>query len=154
MILSINRSITLLPLLIFIGLIASCIEPGSSGNDPIEPGSVQILYRGIVDEGDQSWAMFTLTNDSTEDIEYFAYSAMQPHFSTEMLSDSGWTWLFWNWCGTGASYFPLKSGSSMDFKTGLPHLDCTWRVVLSASCDPDEGGFIVSSRPIDYTLSN
>lgn len=115
------------------------------------PGRVQILYKGITTEDSIEWANFTLLNDSTVDISYFAYNANHPHYSTQMLSDTGWVWLMWNWCGTGASYLPLESGTSMDFRTGLPHLDCTWRVILGIHCDSGSNDFILGSDPIPYT---
>lgn len=141
--------------MLFLLIIVACSDPvDDRDGDPLEPGRVQILYKGIVNDDGTSWAMFTLVNDSTEDLEYFAYNAAQPHYSTEMLSDTGWTWLMWNWCGTGASYHTLGSGEEVDFKTGLPHLDCTWRVILSATCDPETSGFIVRSRAIDFAITD
>ena len=151
-----NSTLKSLPLLfMLLCTLVACSNPGEPLiDDTVESGKVQILYRGITQDIDGTWAEFTLVNDSTELLSYFAYDANHPHYSTEMLSDSGWTWLFWNWCGTGAEYFPLESGGRVDFKTSLPHIDCTWRVLVGATCNPDSGSFMLRSRSIDYATSN
>ena len=96
-----------------------------------DPGVIRIIYNGLSQDGERSQASFTLVNDSTESIQYFAYDPVSMHYSTEALADTGWAYLAWNWCGTGADYQPLEAGNQVDFFTDLPATSCTWRVVLN-----------------------
>jgi len=109
--------------------------------------NVRIEYNGITSNSDILQASFTLVNDSTASLQYYAYDIDSPHYSTEVLSDSGWVYLFWNWCGTGADWYPLEAGTSIDFNTTLPSHSCTWRVVLSIVGEP----FVLYSNGIQFT---
>jgi hypothetical protein len=121
--------------------------------DPIslqEPGAVRIVYNGINQNGDQSLASFSIINDSTGSLQYFAYDFQSMHYSTEMQTDTGWVYLAWNWCGTGASYFPLEPQSQVEFHTGLPANSCTWRVLLSIADMDFTTSAILRSESIQY----
>jgi len=124
--------VTLLSILWVLVLIWNCdaVDPDEAMRLE-DPGAVRIIYNGLSQEGDASLASFTIVNDSTESIQYFAYDSHSMHYSTETLTDTGWVYLSWNWCGTGASYFTLEPEDKVDFYTSLPNTSCTWRVVLS-----------------------
>jgi len=115
-----------------------------------ELGAVRILYNGLIHEGDQSLASFSIVNDSTESIQYFAYDLYSMHYSTEMHTDTGWVYLAWNWCGTGASYFPLEPDAQVEFKTGLPLNSCTWRVLLNISEMDLTSSHMIRSESLQY----
>lgn len=117
----------------------------------IAEGTPYVTYNGIVSEDGNSQASFTMVNDSTETIQYFAYSATAPHYSTEVLSDTGWVYLLWNWCGTGADYISLEPGSSFDFVTQLPYEDCSWRVLISVANLDYSNSYILRSEAIEYS---
>ncbi len=143
--------LVLLTSLLFTGLLAceSVEDERLFENSP--RSALQISYNGIQTEQGVSLASFTLINDSTESIQYFAYSQALPHYSTEELSDSGWVYLFWNWCGTGADWHLLDPGSMIEFTTPLPDHDCTWRVVLSVVDPGYNTGFSLYSQGLQFT---
>lgn len=96
-------------------------------------------------------ASFTMVNDSPESIKYFAYDATSPHYSTEALADTGWAYLMWNWCGTGAEYFNLGTDLSFNFLVMLPNENCTWRVILNTTDMDDSNYRILRSESIEYS---
>jgi len=112
--------------------------------------SPRIVYEGIQSEAGFSSANFTLRNDSTESITYFAYSENALHYSSEVLSDTGWVYLLWNWCGTGAEYLPLEAKAEVEFGTSLPPYSCTWRVLVTISGDEQEWAQLLYSEPLEY----
>jgi len=111
--------------------------------------AVRIEYLGSSTSGNTDLATFKLVNDSTSSIQYFAYDITSLHYSTEVLTDTGWVYLFWNWCGTGAEYFELEAGSSVEFQTFLPDSSCTWRVLTSISDMTGSNGYILRSESLN-----
>lgn len=119
------------------------------GNEVLD--AVRIEYLGSTSSSYADLATFKLVNDSTSSIQYFAYDVSSLHYSTEVLTDTGWVYLFWNWCGTGAEYFELEAGTSIDFKTFLPDTSCTWRLLVSVSDMTGSNGYILYSENLDYS---
>jgi len=132
-------------------LFISCgIVDTKEPRETLEIGQPYIIYNGIVSNNGSSQASFTMVNDSTETIQYFAYTPAEPHYSAEVLTDSGWVYLFWNWCGTGAEYFSLESDSSFEFTTNLPYESCTWRVMINVSDQEGTNTYFVRSEGLEY----
>ena len=117
-----------------------------------EYGKVHIKYMGTEESPNGSVAAFQLVNDTTETIHYLAYGEGNPHYSTEVLTDSGWTYLMWNWCGTGTSPVDFEPGAKMKFTTALPMYDCTWRVILSVSIVSSDKFYTLKSEKIEYSV--
>lgn len=113
--------------------------------------AVRIEYLGETSGTYADLASFNLVNDSTASIQYFAYDKISPHYSTEALTDTGWVYLFWNWCGTGAEYFELEAGASVEFTTLLPDTSCTWRVLVSVTDMSLTNGYILRSENLEFT---
>ena len=136
--------------ILFVLVIVSCdvFEPEEALK---QEGTIHLQYDGIVSTQSGDKAAFTLVNDSTAGIQYFAYDATSPHYSTEALADTGWAYLNWNWCGTGAEYFELESGTSIQFYTSLPYESCTWRVMLSLAPMDLTSSRILRSDEITYS---
>lgn len=150
-----NRVLTIFCFTLFIGLLIECdsVTPKKLiGNDNPDYGTVHIVYNGITSEDHQSVASFSLINDSTEAIQYFAYSKHSLHYSTEVLTDTGWVYLMWNWCGTGASYYVLEVDSSVQFCTVLPQDNCTWRVLVDITDMEYENHYTLRSEEIDFSV--
>ncbi len=150
----ITRGPFLLTLLISLCCIACESSDGENvfGNQVFESGRVQLFYEGIQFSDSNEVASFILLNDSTVDVQYFAYSQTSLHYSTEVLSDTGWVYLFWNWCGTGAEYHVLESGSSTRFETHLPQEDCTWRVLVNIADMEHTMSYTLRSAGIEFTV--
>lgn len=117
-----------------------------------ETGTVQILYNGIEKGEYGKAASFLLINDSTEIIEFWGYDEKSPLYSSEVLTDTGWTYLMWNWCGTGASPVKFSPGDRIKFITPLPNIDCTWRVILGVKVAESEEYYTVKSKEIVYSI--
>ena len=117
-----------------------------------ESGTVKIIYSGIEESQNGSVAAFLLVNDTTETVQFWAYGEEAPLFSTEVLSDTGWTYLMYNWCGTGSSPIELDPGSKTKFTTSLPHYDCTWRVILGISVANSDKYYNVKSNEIEFSI--
>ncbi len=115
-----------------------------------DPEPVRIIYNGLAQEQNASLASFTLVNDSADSLQYFGYDQQSMHYSTEALADTGWTYLFWNWCGTGADYHILEPDNQVDFYTSLPNQSCTWRVVLSISDMDSSNTYLLKSESLLY----
>lgn len=135
---------TTLPLL----LLTACMSPNEAVG--IVPGRLQILYKGITHHVGWDAAAFTLYNDSTSSISYFAYSPTSILYGTEALTDTGWTRLMYGWCGTGASYYELAPHESIDFETTLPQESCTWRVFFQVSENATTPLYTLRSNLIEY----
>ena len=112
---------------------------------------VYIAYNGIIQTENGTAASFTVVNDSSASIQYFGYSENAPHYSTEVLTDTGWVYLFWNWCGTGAEWQVLERDASFNFDTGLPYEESTWRIVLNVSATENLYANELRSQAISYT---
>ena len=151
MIHTLSKARSLIGVLILFPLFIACDPLEDLTHPQFKEGRVQVLYEGITTTGGGERAEFSLINDSTTTVEYFAYSVDQPHYSTEMLSDTGWVYLFWNWCGTGASNLELPADSSQTFYASLPYESCTWRMMISIWDPGAESGYILYSEPIIYT---
>lgn len=136
--------------LLFVLVISCGLVDTQESLEKLESGRAYISYNGIISNNGSLQASFTMVNDSAETIQYFAYASAQPHYSTEVLTDSGWVYLFWNWCGTGAEYFSLESGSSFEFTTNLPYESCTWRVMINVSGQEGANAHFVRSEGIEY----
>jgi|GEM_PF-393393 len=133
-----------------LGLMA-CESPHEQTlDDQPVPGTVQLVYNGISTEESVTAANFTLYNDSTVTIHYFAYDENNLHYSSEVLSDTGWAYLFWNWCGTGAEYLPLEPQQEISFRTSLPPTSCTWRLLVNISDDSLDWSQLRRSAPIVF----
>ena len=131
-------------------LFLSCEAPSSEAAEELfEPGRIQILYQGVT-QTDPPQAHFLLYNDSTVTIQYFAYDVEDLHYSTETLTDTGWAYLMWNWCGTGAEYFDLRPQESIHFQTALPQESCTWRVLASITIPEQEYYGRLYSEALEY----
>ncbi len=143
-----NTSRTLQTIMLFlsISILFSCDTVNSN-----ESGTLHIKYIGIEKVEYGTVAAFLLVNDTTETINYLAYGEENPHYSTEVLTDSGWTYLMWNWCGTGTSPVHFEPGSKMKFTTALPRYDCTWRVILSVSVVSSDKFYTLKSENIEYS---
>jgi len=137
--------------------LTSCgiVDPGKhQGRQPSEQTeneSVHLDYNGIIATDEGSLASFTLVNDSTHTIQYFAYSESTILYNEEALTDTGWTNLMWGWCGTGAEYYPLQPGESIDFEAFLPLSSCTWQLVLEITGTNLEYIGQIRSKNIIYT---
>ncbi|NQV50590.1 MAG: hypothetical protein HQ507_08835 [Candidatus Marinimicrobia bacterium] len=140
-----------LPSFIILTLIWNCevVEPNEAITAK-DTDAIRINYNGITQDEGQSLASFSIVNDSTESIQYFGYDPQSMHYSTEMLTDTGWVYLSWNWCGTGASYYPLEPDSQIEFRTGLPSNSCTWRVLLNISDMELTTSHMLKSESIQY----
>jgi hypothetical protein len=142
-----------LSVLISWGLLSlmACESPAEQmlENQPV-PGTIQLVYKGVSTEESVTAANFTLHNDSTGTIHYFAYDENNLHYSSEVLSDTGWAYLFWNFCGTGAEYLPLEPTQEVSFRTSLPPNSCTWRLLVNISDDSQEWGQLRRSAPIEF----
>ena len=114
--------------------------------------SIHLDYEGIVQLEWGQAASFNLVNDSTETIQYFAYSEDSPLYNAEVLADTGWTILWWGWCGTGAEYFDLEPGSEVAFYSMLPPTSTTWRLLLSVADPGEENYQWIRSENIHYTV--
>lgn len=123
-------------LLVILVVFTACdvIDPDEKLNRQIseqtDNESVHLDYNGIISTDEGQVASITLANDSTHTIQYFAYSESFLLYNEEARTDTGWTNLMWGWCGTGAEYYPLQPGESINFEAFLPLSSCTWRLVL------------------------
>ncbi len=134
-------------LFLSISILYSCDTVQSNSS-----GTLQIRYTGIEESDHGSVAAFLLVNDTTETVVFSAYEGGTPHYSAEVLTDTGWTYLMWNWCATGTSPTELKPGSKKKFTTSLPTYDCTWRVILDISVAESEKYYTLKSDVIEFTL--
>ena len=117
-----------------------------------ERSAIRLDYNGMV-WAERGYApRFSLVNDSTETVWYFAYGREDPFYNAEALSDTGWTNLMCGWCGTGAEFFALEPDSSVDFLTMLPTASCTWRLVLDITDTSYEHTHRIRSESIIYTI--
>ncbi len=53
-----------------------------------------------------------LTNNTTESVLYLGFSKSSPLKTVEVLSDTGWTVVIWDWCATGADRHEVKPNES------------------------------------------
>ncbi len=53
-----------------------------------------------------------LTNNSPNSVVYFGFSKSSPLKTVEILSDTGWSVVVWDWCGTGAERQEVKPNES------------------------------------------
>ena len=144
------KTYLILPALLLFAMVYSCEAPEDEKltNHSDELIRIDFLAVESTDQGDI--ASFLLVNDSTASVQYFAYDQTFPHYSTEVQNDTGWTYLFWNWCGTGADYWPLEPGAQVEFTTMLPQESCTWRVRLGVSDTELSTSYTLYSESIEY----
>ena len=127
-------------------------KQGQNRIDPENFKSVHLEYNGIIPTENGQMASFSMVNDSTHAIQYFAYSEEYPLYSAEALTDTGWTNLMWGWCGTGAEFYPLEPNSTIDFLGMLPTYSCTWRLVLDITDMDSVSSHRLRSENIIYTI--
>jgi len=144
---TIKNNIIIILQFIILSILFSC-----NNVESYKSGAVQIRYTGVEEGEYGSVASFLLVNDSTETVEFWAYGEEFPHYSTEVLTDTGWIYLMWNWCGTGTSPVEFKPGDKMKFTTSLPNYNCTWRVLLGVSVVDSENYYTVKSNEIIYSI--
>ena len=144
-----NNILNLVLVFISLFIAASCDTVESN-----EPGTLHINYNGIEEGEYGSVATFLIVNDSTETISYWGYDEKNPHYSTEVLTDTGWTYLMYNWCGTGTIPIELEPGTYSKFTTPLPSYGCTWRVMLGVSVLESEKYYTLKSDKIDHSVSD
>lgn len=113
------------------------------------PGRVQVLYTGVTQVDDTPLAAFTVVNDSTDTLWYWGYAPESLLYGGECWSDTGWTSLFWGWCGTGTQRYDLPPQSQLDITTRMPDTAGTWRLVLNFQINPTMDPLLVRSAPID-----
>jgi hypothetical protein len=132
-------------------LLCSCglVEPADSQPQK-DLQTIHLDYRGMVAVEGGRGASFALVNDSTTAIQYFGYSESNPLYSGEALSDTGWTSLWWGWCGTGAVYHVLAPGSQVNFVSMLPTSNGVWRLLLDISDVGDENYRRLRSKEIVF----
>ena len=145
---TIKNILNFILLFTFLLLVCSCDAVESN-----ESGTLHIKYTGVEEGEYGTVATFLMGNDTTETISYLAYGEESPHYSTEVLTDSGWTYLMWNWCGTGTTPVDLKPGAKTKFTTALPDYECTWRVVLGISVVGSDKYYTLKSDKIDHLVS-
>ncbi len=143
----------LMKVLVLVVFLVSCgiLDPDENLKGKDE-GAIRLDYLGL------EWAeggfvpSFSLVNDSIEAIQYFGYAQSNPLFSAEALTDTGWTNLMWGWCGTGAEFYPLEPGSSIQFLGITPSNSCTWRLVLYITEMDSVTSHMIRSENIIYTI--
>ena len=134
-------------------LLVSCGLNDPEGNlEGERSGTVYMEYNGMVWAEGGFAPSFSLVNDSSATIQYFAYSETYPLFNAEALSDTGWTNLMWGWCGTGAEFITLEPDSSIKFMGFLPNYSCTWRLVLDIIEIDSVNSHQIRSENIVYTI--
>ena len=147
------RSLMILLFLISCGINEPDEKLGLDAIDPVDIESVHIDYNGIIPSETGQIASFTIVNDSTHAIQYFGYTESNLLYNGEALTDTGWTNLWWGWCGTGAEYFKLEPDSSVDFESFLPLTSCTWRLVLEIAGVNMENARLIRSQNIQFNLT-
>ena len=146
--------IQLLKTMLILVFLVSCGIMDTDENYEQENGvSIHLKYNGLVSVRGGYASSFSLVNDSTDAVQYFAYSKSQPFYNAEALSDTGWTNLTWGWCGTGAELYALEPDSSVDFLATLPTSSCTWRLVLDITDTGYEYTQRIRSENIIYTAT-
>ena len=115
-------------------------------------GRVQVLYTGVTQMNDTPLATFTVVNDSTDTLWYWGYAPESLLYGGECWSDTGWTSLFWGWCGTGTLPYDLPPQSQLAITTLMPDTACTWRLILNFHMNLTMDPLLVRSAPIEYQL--
>ncbi len=85
--------------------IISCSDPAS----PSEPPPVSLTFI----ENSEFDAKLLLKNNTTESLFYWGFTKSSPLKTVEVLSDTGWTVVAWDWCGTGAEQQEVQSNESV-----------------------------------------
>src|SRR3989338_1060227 len=80
--------------------------------DPATTAATDSTVSLKVLEVTESEAKLILTNNSTNPIYYLGISQSSPLKSVEIFSDTGWTVVLWDWCGTGAERHNVQQGES------------------------------------------
>jgi len=145
---SIKKHLILIPIILSASLFYSCDTVQSN-----ESGTLHIKYTGIEEGEYGTVASFLIVNDTTATVNFWAYGGETPLYSTEVLTDSGWTYLMHSWCATGASSIEFKAGARKRFVTSLPNYDCTWRVILGVSIVDSEKYYTLKSDEIEFIVS-
>lgn len=109
---------------------AGCSEP----TDPSASGnSVTLSYASV----NNQQASLTLINSTDAPLYYFGFGQANPLKTVEVLTDTGWAAIIWDWCGTGAELQQVKPHSVAEiFAPALRH-NVKTRVTFSIAHSPE-----------------
>lgn len=117
---------------------AGCSEPAgpSASGD-----SVSLLFASV----DEQQATLVLINSTNAPVSYLGFGQAHPLKTVEVLSDTGWTAVLWDWCGTGAELQTVQPYSSVEIIAPAIRRHATTRVKFSIILSPDEEYRVLTS---------
>ena len=99
----------------------------------------RLTFRAAAKREKGSLLKFLLRNEGTKPFWFSGYSPNYPRKRIERARRTGWEEeeLLSDWCGTGADYFELPAGQSVDIVVLLP--DELGPIRLGVYCKPTQG---------------
>ncbi len=115
-------------------LIAHCSD---SSIAPVSDNTVSLTFIAAT----ESEAELELSNTTDSSIFYLGYSKSTPLKRVEVLSDTGWTTVAWDWCATGASSQEVLPNESVIVYAPVMRRNVTTRVLFGYHTQP-EGDYV------------
>lgn len=111
-------------------------DPSASGN------SITLTYASV----DNQQATLTLSNSTDAPVYYFGFGQANPLKTVEVLTDTGWSAIIWDWCGTGAELQQVKPHSAAEILAPALRRNVKTRVTFSIAQSPEEEYHTLSSN--------
>lgn len=101
-----------------------------SCSDPASPSAPLPVSLTFIDHSEFD-AKLLLKNNTTESLLYWGFSKSSPLKTVEVLSDTGWAVVVWDWCGTGAEQQEVKPNESVIIFAPIVKKNVTTRMAFS-----------------------
>lgn len=131
------------PLPVLFGIIlisaAGCTEP----TGPTAPGnSVSLTFASV----NEQQVTLILTNSTDAPVSYLGFGQAHPLKTVEVLTDTGWSAVLWDWCGTGAEMQVVQPYSSVEIVAPAIRRTITTRVKFGITQPPDDEYRLLTSN--------
>jgi hypothetical protein len=131
------------PLFVLLGIIlisaAGCSEPT---RPTVSGNSVSLTFASV----DEQQATLILINSTDAPVSYLGFGQAHPLKTVEVLTDTGWSAILWDWCGTGAETQLVQPHSSVEIIAPVIRRNVTTRVTFGIIQQPDEAYRILTSN--------
>lgn len=129
-------------LFVLLLLTATGCTESSAPAGPVPPeNTVTLTFTDVT--GEQ--ANLLLSNTTDTPVYYLGFGKEHPLKKVEVLTDTGWCTVMWDWCGTGAELQQIPSHSSAVILAPAPQRNVKTRVTFSITHSPEGEYSILTS---------
>jgi hypothetical protein len=118
-----------------------CTESSAPAGPALPENTVTLTFTDVT--GEQ--ANLLLTNTTETPVYYLGFGKEHPLKKVEVLTDTGWCAVLWDWCGTGAELQEVPSHSSAVIIAPAQRHNIKTRVAFSITHAPDGAYEVLTS---------